>query len=245
MDTTGQENNRFINSLFTVTTPGTTGLTPNSVEVSGSSDWTFVGCSFDNVQLAVSSNASVHVVGGHFENPSGNSYDFFVTSGLCLDFTNVLFQQDNTSSFPNGRFGSASAGAINVFGGTAYSGVTLTAFIAISGVTFLSVFGLHLDSAFTNGVYTGSTGGGAILFPYDGNGNCSTTSSITANTLYATNNVSVGNEVLTNYLLGNNSGSKYITVQPYAGAAYAFMVQSASASPGGDLSYFSWTTLVI
>jgi len=188
VDTVGQENMRISHSLFSIDTPGTTGTTLNSVEISGSTDFSFDDCSFDNVQLTLASNASVKVFGGHFENPSGTSYDFFTTSGLALDFYGVLFQQDATS-FANGRFGSASAGRVNLFGGTAYSDVNLPTFVEISGSTSANNYGLLQDSTFSSGWISGSTTSGVTAFPLDNSGDATVSGTMLANYVYSTGNI--------------------------------------------------------
>jgi len=188
LDSTGQENNRFIDSAFTLDTPGTTGATANSVQISGSSDWTFLGCSFDNVQLAVSSNASVKIFGGHFENPGNTSYDYFTMSGLTLEFFGVMFQQ-NSSSFSNGRFGTASQGRVNIYGGTAYSVVSLPVFLNVTGSATANNAGLLLDSAFPTGWIGGSTTGGVSAFPSDSSGDATLSGTIQANYIRSTGNL--------------------------------------------------------
>jgi hypothetical protein len=164
LDTTAQENLTFINSTFALDTPGTDGTTANSVEIQGGGDFHFIACSFDNVQLSVSSNATASIVGGHFENPATTSYNYFVFSGNTLNLTNVLFLQDNLSSFPNAQFGSATAGTVNVYGGQFFDPTSTAYFVGISGSPNVNIYGLNADSA-TPGFINGTTSGRIVQAP--------------------------------------------------------------------------------
>jgi hypothetical protein len=157
-DITGAENNNWYSCMFANDIPGPPGVATNAVLIENSVDVGFFGCSFDNAQLVVSSNASCRCFGCHFENPGNTSYDFFVMSGLSLDFNSCLFQQDNGSSFPNGRFGSASLGLVNVLGGQMYSGVSLGSFINLTGTASLNILGMIFDSPVTATATGSSTG---------------------------------------------------------------------------------------
>ncbi len=181
-DLTAQENLTFINSTFALDTPGTDGTTANSVEIQGGGDFHFIACSFDNVQVSVTANATASFFGGHFENPATNSYDYFVMAGNTLNLTNVLFLQDNLSSFPNAQFGSASAGTVNVFGGQFFDPTSTAYFMGISGTPNVNIYGLNPDSA-TPGFINGTTSGRIVQAP-DSAGNF-----ILPNAVVATGNV--------------------------------------------------------
>jgi hypothetical protein len=179
----GKENMTCFKCIISLTTPGTTGTTANGLQISTASDWHFYSSSIDNVQIAVSNNATVAVYGGHMENPSEGSYDFFTSSGNSLQFHGTTFNQDNLSTFPNGRFGSVTGGSFNIFGGTAFSPVRLNVFVAFSGRAYGSNHGLILNSAFSSGWEANTGGGSTSAFPQDNAGNAVTTGVVQASIL--------------------------------------------------------------
>jgi hypothetical protein len=190
IDATGQENNAFYDSLFSIDTPGTTGTVANCFEVSGSSDWNLYGSSFDNCQLSLASNAIVHMLGGHMENPGMTSYDFFTSAGLELDLHSVLFNQDNASAFANQRFGTASTGTLHIFGGTAFSALNLNVFVALTGTVNFSAYGLYLDSNFVGGgLYSTSSSGHVVACPYDESGDCEIDNQLNVGSLVSTGQI--------------------------------------------------------
>jgi hypothetical protein len=179
----GKENMSCFKCIISVDTPGTTGTTANGLQISTASDWHFYSSSIDNVQLAVTGNAVVSLFGCHLENPAQNSYDFFTSSGNSLEFYGTTFNQDNSSSFANGRFGSITGGSFNIFGGTAFSPVSLKEFVAFSGTAYGNDHGLILNSNFSSG-WEANTGSGATsAFPQDNAGNAVTSGVVQANTL--------------------------------------------------------------
>jgi hypothetical protein len=207
-------------------TPGTTGTTANSVAIGNSADWYFYGCSFDNVQLAVSTNALVRVFGGHFENPAQTSYDFFTSSGNDLEFHGTNFNQDNGSTFPNGRFGSASVGKVAIYAGTAFSPITLTTFVALSGTASASNDSLVLNSTFSSGWNTNSGSGYTAGFAQDGIGSVVTSGVAQAQSV-RTNSYSIG--TATPHLLCAGSSPT---------VSSGFNAGSVSASSNGSCAFF-------
>jgi hypothetical protein len=245
VDATGQENNNWFSCTFS--TDSTT-YQLNNVQVANSVDAGFFGCSFDNAQLVVSSNSSVRLFGCHFENPSQGSYDFIVMSGLALDLTSCLFQQDNNSSFPNNRAMSASAGTVNVLGGQIYSGVTLGSFIILTGTANLNVFGMLFDSPVTTtasgsstGIFTGPniTTVTALSTPTNMIG-----SGASSGTVAFRDNTSGGSAL---FLIDPNAGAQLIGTSQITGLASAADVTFSGGlwrvalTSGGTPRSISWT----
>lgn len=185
LSSVGAESNRCINCTFSLDTPGTTGTLANSVRLSNSAEWTFVGCSFDNAQISLATNATAHLFGGHMENPGLTSYDYFTMAGNLLDLTNVEFLQDNGSAFANNRFGSLVSGTLNLFGGAAFSPITLGSFVNLAGSSQFMNFGFRLNSTFTSGVASGSTTGSSASFPSNGSGDATLSGQFNGNTFLA------------------------------------------------------------
>jgi hypothetical protein len=244
-DTYGQENNSFIGSKFSIDTPGTNGTVANSVQISGSSDWNFYGCSFDNVQLSVSSNAIIHIFGGHFENPASTSYDYFVCAGLECSFNEVLFNQDNASAFANNRFGTASSGVVSFYGGTAFSALSpLGSFVNTTGSAKLNAFGLLLDSSFS-GFYSSTSSGTVSVCPLDNFGNCSISGSLISKGLYQP----AANTYAGKCAMGATTTCTYTASGPAFGNYVSFAsIDQASAPPATAISAkcsLSGTTVTI
>jgi hypothetical protein len=178
-----KENMSCFKCIISLDIPGTTGTTANGLQISTGSDWHLYSSSIDNVQLAVSGNATVHMYGGHMENPALGSYDFFTSSGNSLEFHGTTFNQDNSSSFANGRFGSITGGSFNIFGGTAFSPIHLKEFVGFSGTAYGSDHGLILNSNFSSGWEANTGSGATAAFPQDNAGNAVTTGVVQANSL--------------------------------------------------------------
>jgi len=246
-DITGAENNNWYSCIFANDIPGSPGVATSSVLIKNSVDVGFFGCSFDNAQLVVSSNASCRCFGCHFENPGNTSYDFFVMSGLSLDFNSCLFQQDNGSSFPNGRFGSASLGLVNVLGGQMFSGVSLSSFINLTGTASLNILGLIFDSPVTvaasgssTGIFTGpnTTTVSALNTPTNMIG-----SGASSGTVAFRDNTSGGSAL---FLIDPNVGAQLIGSSQITGLASAADVAfssglwSVALTSGGTPRSISW-----
>jgi len=82
------------------------------LQVSGLTDWNFIGSSFDDVELYIDytggSGNQVHLIGAHFENPAADSitkYSFITTlsasTTTSLDLVDTTFVQDANASKPD------------------------------------------------------------------------------------------------------------------------------------------------
>lgn len=236
LDTVGQENMTMIRDIMSLDTPGTTGTTANCVQISNSSDWHIYSTSFDNCQLAMSSNTSIFVHGAHFENPAQNSYDFFVSSGNTFHCYGCTFNQDNGSSFPNNRFGSASVGNVAFYGGNAFSPLALGTFVNLSGTASAQNFGLVLNSSITSGWVTSTSSGYASGVNIDGSGDVTFPAVMQAGQIRGTGyyvNSSNGIELLCSSVLPTiSSGFNAGTIGASANGTCSFFVNVGSGTAG-------------
>jgi hypothetical protein len=113
-----------------------------NLQNSGVTDWNFIACSFDDVELYINKSGGtandIHITNCHFENPAANSisaYCFITTLGstssaaVTIDIVNTTFVQDATTSAPT-TFIQAGC-QVNMFGVTAVNngGSTVSTFL--------------------------------------------------------------------------------------------------------------------